>query len=1001
MSAAIHTISTHAFDDEAASVEHLVSQLGHMRALESAIMKQASTWASTIRNEGIGHGMEAFLQTYGLDTREGVALMCLAEALLRIPDSTTANRLIHDTFDSKDWREHITGDEPWLVGASSWGLWLTGKVIGGSESTITHVLKALPAKLGEPVIREALKQAMRMIGSQFVLGENIQDGLENAKSWSKKGYRFSYDILGEGARSNVQALGYVEAYREAIALIGATAKGMSLFAGPSISVKLSALHPRYSLSQRERVMAELMPRLKEILLQAKEHNITVSIDAEECNRLDIELMLFEQLFADTAFDGWNGIGFVLQAYQKRAVYVVDFLADLAKKHRRIIPVRLVKGAYWDTEVKHAQIYGLPDYPVFTRKEHTDVSYLACADKLLQYAQHFYPQFATHNARTIASIQQLAQHYGIARDQFEFQRLHGMGEKLHDMVVGDHGSRIYAPIGEHKDLLAYLIRRLLENGANTSFVNLLMDADVSLGDLLADPIARAQQKLAMPLPLPKNLYGDRKNSAGFDLGYLYKRAELEQSLSAHKNILKTFGTVDDSTPADVKKAVGDAVAAFPDWAQVSVEKRCQMVETIADLFEQYADELMALLIHEAGKTIPDAISEVREAADFCRFYAVQTRTLMATPQTLTGPTGELNQLALHPRGVFACISPWNFPLAIFVGQIVAALVMGNAVVAKPAEQTPRIAKRAVQLMHEAGIPHAVLQLVTGDGATIGSALTADARMAGVVFTGSVEVAHIINRTLAARTGSIVPFIAETGGQNCMVVDSSALIEQAVDDVILSAFGSAGQRCSALRVLYVQEEIADSLVALLNGAMQELKVNDPSLITTDIGPVIDSNAQNDLQAHIDEMKRRAKLVATAPASVHGGSFVTPHVFEIASLSQLTKEHFGPILHIRRFAASKLQQVADEINASGFGLTFGMHSRIEENIQFFLSRIHAGNRYVNRSMIGAVVGVQPFGGEGLSGTGPKAGGPFYLLKFVHERTTTINTAAIGGNVALMAGK
>jgi len=1002
--ASISAISLHAFDDENVSISHLLKVLKPIESLDAAIMAKATAWAKNVRAGGVGHGIEAFLHTYGLDTREGIALMCLAEALLRIPDAETANRLIYDTFEGKEWRDPIQGNESWIISASSWGLLLTGKVVDfghDAASGITRVLRGLTAKMGDPIIRQALKQAMRLIGAQFVLGETIAEGLEHAKPWARKGVRFSYDMLGEGARTDAQAQAYVQSYHAAIALIGASTKDMPLFAAPSISVKLSALHARYSLSQHERVFSELLPRLKTILLLAKQHNMTVSIDAEEANRLDMELMVFAEILADPDLAGWNGIGFVLQAYQKRAFHVVDFLHALAKKHQRIIPLRLVKGAYWDSEIKHAQICGLPNYPVFTYKEHTDVSYLACAHKILQHADVFYPQFATHNARTIASIQEIAARDGIANHAYEFQRLHGMGEALHAQVLETHASRIYAPIGAHKDLLAYLIRRLLENGANTSFVHLLMDPDVPMEVVLADPISQAKQQKKNALPLPMALYGDRQNSRGFDLGYLPMREQVEQALQQSAHGMNTHEALLQTTPETLGKNIGSAANAYHAWAAAAIETRCHIIEKIADRFDKNANQFIALLVHEAGKTVPDAISEVREAIDFCRYYALHARKLMAAPVTLAGPTGELNQLSLHPRGVFACISPWNFPLAIFAGQVVAALVTGNAVIAKPAEQTPDIALLAVRLMHEAGIPNGVLQLAIGKGSVIGSALTGDPRIAGVVFTGSGEVATSINRSLANRAGAIVPFIAETGGQNCMVVDSSALLEQAADDIIVSAFGSAGQRCSALRVLYVQDDIADDLLVLLSGAMAELNVGNPAEISTDVGPVIDEAAQQTLLAHIAHMKATAKYIASAPESRGLGHFVTPHMFEIGSIAALGNEVFGPILHIIRFPANAMARVADEINATGFGLTFGIHSRIEANIQLFLNRVRAGNRYVNRSMIGAVVGVQPFGGEGLSGTGPKAGGPFYLMKFLHERTASINVAAIGGNAELLAGK
>jgi RHH-type proline utilization regulon transcriptional repressor/proline dehydrogenase/delta 1-pyrroline-5-carboxylate dehydrogenase len=1000
----ISSISALAFQDEAACVQHLLDATAPLAALENEIMPRARRYAEAIRAGGAGHGMEAFLHTYSLSTREGVALMCLAEALLRIPDAKTADQLIADTFDGRDFRTQAKDSESWLVSASSWGLLLAGTVVDfGAEPGrgITHTLKGLVGKASEPVVRSALRQAMRLIGSQFVLGETIESGIKAGSAWAKKGYRFSYDILGEGARSDAQSQHYIAAYHHAIAKVGEGAAEQGLFSNPGISVKLSALHPRYSLNQRGRVLSELKPRLKEILLLAKKHHVAVSIDAEEANRLDIEMILFDELLAEPELAGWNGVGFVLQAYQKRAFHVIDFLAQLAHRHRRIIPLRLVKGAYWDSEVKHAQVMGLPGYPVFTRKEHTDLSYLACADKILANAQVFYPQFATHNARTIASIQALAERYKLTPSQFEFQRLHGMGEKLHDMLVADgYASRIYAPIGEHKDLLAYLIRRLLENGANTSFVNLLMDKNLPLEELLADPRTASQPEAPPALPLPLHLYPDRRNSAGIDTGYLHLREPLERELARQCDVAQRLGRPAEHSPQEAIQAVSQALAAFDSWSAQPAEARAAMLEKAADMLEAKRDELVALLVHEAGKTIADAISEVREAADFCRYYALHARCLLADAETLTGPTGETNRLSLHPRGVFIAISPWNFPLAIFIGQVAAALVTGNSVVAKPAEQTPIIARMAVQLLHQAGIPVDALQLVYGDG-KVGAALVADARIAGVVFTGSVEVAQHINRALAAKPGALVPLIAETGGMNAMVVDSSALLEAAVDDIVLSAFGSAGQRCSALRVLYVQEEIADSLLVLLKGAMAELNVGTPSQFAADIGPVIDADAKHMLEAHIARMKREARLIAAATASDDTGHFVTPHAFEIASMSVLEKEVFGPVLHVVRFRSGELHKVASEINASGYGLTFGLHSRIDEHIRFFSRAIRAGNLYINRSMTGAVVGVQPFGGEGLSGTGPKAGGPHYLPKFLTERTTTVNVAAIGGNLELLMKK
>jgi len=1018
-------ISARAFMDEREAVQALLKQAEALALSESSIFTPAAHMVEQVRAQQLGFGVEAFLQQYGLNTVEGVAIMCLAEALLRIPDVTTADRLIRDKFEHAHWEHYLGNSDSFFVNASSWGLMLTGKVVNVGAEAPASLLGKMANKFGEPVIREALKHAMGFIGGQFVLGEDIAEALKKSTSYTKKGFRFSYDILGEGARSDKQAMGYVTSYLHALELIGKEVQGQYLFTAPSISVKLSALHPRYSYLQADRVMQELLPRLKSILLKAKEVGIAVSIDAEESTRLDIEMQLFAAIAADPDLAGWNGLGFVLQAYQKRSVFLVDWLAQLARETKRILPLRLVKGAYWDSEVKWAQMMGLPGYPVYTRKEHTDLSYLVCAEKILRQAQYFYPQFATHNARTIVTIQQQAKRHKVTPQQFEFQRLHGMGESLHEQLLPEYASRIYAPVGEHKDLLAYLIRRLLENGANSSFVHLLMDKETKLETLLADPVAACRVHEGAPdpaIPLPINLYRHPalqaqdpsvsrldpavkpqddeiegwKNSCGSDLG---NRAMVEQLQKEVRPYLsKPMATVADATSEQVSQALQRGQAAFQKWQRVSVENRVALLEKMADAFEEHRAELIALCIKEAGKTWADAIAEIREAADFCRYYAMQARRQFQ-PEIMQGPTGESNRLSLHPRGVFACISPWNFPLAIFTGQVVAALVTGNCVIAKPAEQTPRIAMRAVELMHGAGVPKDVLQLLCGDGAVVGAALVKDPRIAGVVFTGSVETAQIINRSLAARSGAIVPLIAETGGLNAMVVDSSALLEQAVDDIVLSAFGSAGQRCSALRLLFVQEDIADALLELLQGAMKELRVGDPALLSTDIGPVIDADACAMLKAHIGEMEKNAKMIAQVNLKDGvSGFFVAPHAFEIGSADKLQKEIFGPVLHVVRFKAEQLQQVAETINAAGYGLTFGLHSRIEDHVQFFTQHVQAGNMYVNRSMIGATVGVQPFGGEGLSGTGPKAGGPNYLLRFVTERSITVNTAAIGGNLALL---
>ncbi len=994
-------LSEQAFLSEPQAVEKLLPDLSFLELLESRVYEQAESFITAIRAGDRKQGIEVFLKEYGLDSEEGIAIMCLAEALLRIPDATTADRLIQSTFEEAQWEKHLGHSNSWLVNASSWGLLLTGKVVQLTqpEDSPISIVSKLVGKLGEPVIREALKAAMRHIGAQFVLGESIGAALRNSADLEMQGFCFSYDMLGEGARSHAQAEHYLNAYLQAIEHIAAHTKKHPDAAASSLSVKLSGLHPRYQLLQHERVMDELLPRLKKIARCAMEHDVFVSIDAEESTRLDINILVFTRLFADPDFAGWNGIGFVVQAYQKRAYYLIDYLAELAKRHNKHMPIRLVKGAYWDSEIKAAQLAGLPDYPVFTRKEHTDISYLACAGKILAATDSFYPQFATHNARTICAIITMARHYGVADDAFEFQRLHGMGEDLFAHIVHDYRCRIYAPVGQHKDLLAYLIRRLLENGANTSFVHLLMDDTTPLEVLLQDPMgkARAMEFLPNPLiPLPAHLYGaTRKNSSGIDFGNLAMCERLSAAVAA--NIFSEQPEV--TNIADVDTLLANSSKALVSWQHTSLPKHADMLDRVADIMSENQHQLIAMLTSEAQKTIADAVAEVREAIDFCRYYASQARVVLK-PETLQGVTGESNILTLHPRGIFVCISPWNFPLAIFTGQIAAALVTGNSVIAKPAEQTPGIAAFMVKLFHEAGIPTHALQLAVGDGA-LGAALVQHPDIAGVCFTGSVETAQHINHTLAARSGSIIPFIAETGGQNCMVVDSSALLETAVDDIVLSAFGSAGQRCSALRVLYVQEDIADELIALLQGAMAELSVGNPAQFATDIGPVIDKQAQRQLLEHINTLKKTSALLASVPCHDDTAAhFVPPHAFEIDSIEQLTQEYFGPVLHIIRFAANNLQAVVDAINSTGYGLTFGIHSRISDNIEFFRTRIHAGNIYVNRSMIGATVGVQPFGGEGLSGTGPKAGGPYYLLRFTTERTTSTNTAAIGGNVSLLAG-
>ncbi len=1006
-----HRISAAAFEDEADVLRRLADSLPRYEKLIPRIAADAEKIVIKLRKEGTGHGVEAFLQEYGLNTKEGIAIMSLAEALLRIPDSHTADDLIRDKFDGREWDKHLGKSESLLVNASSWGLLLTGKVLEFSTpegEKAGMMLRKLVGRLGEPTVRESLRQAVRYIGTQFVMGTNIHEAMLRAKPAHRKGYMMSYDILGEGARTQKQADKYFDEYFKALKAIAKNTQSTQ----PSLSIKLSALHPKYLTAKYDRLERELLPKLKQLCEFAKTDRIIISIDAEESSRLDIHMKLFEALVMDADFKGLDTIGFVLQAYQKRAFEVVEWLKDLHHRSGNRIPVRLVKGAYWDTEIKLAQQLGLEGYPVFTRKANTDLSYLACAESMLEAKNVFYPQFASHNAYTLAAIREMATDAGWKKGEYEFQRLHGMGEKLYDQILGDIPCRVYAPVGEHKDLLAYLIRRLLENGANSSFVNQLMDETFPIEVLLADPLEKIRNRQfgSHPdIPLPKDIYGDRQNPKGYDVGnvaHLYHLAEMIQSPTISNTngaeILNpathdVVGHIPFADKNEIDAAIQRANAAQPSWDKRFVGERAKILENAALLMEQNEAELLSLCVYEAGKTIGDAVAELREAIDFCRYYTNQARATMLA-KVLPGPTGESNELHLYGRGTFICISPWNFPLAIFIGQVVAALVTGNAVIAKPAEQTPLIARRAVELLHEAGVPKDILTLMVGEGATIGQSLVEHPAISGVCFTGSVAVAQKINQTLAARKGAILPLIAETGGQNCMIVDSTALLEQAVDDAILSAFGSAGQRCSAMRVLMVQEEIADEMLEMLIAAMDELVVGNPAEIATDVGPVVDMRARDNLLKHIATMQSKGRILKKLDLPNLHGSFVAPHLIELESLDELESEHFGPILHVIRFKADELEQLPARINATGFGLTFGLHSRIEDHWELMQRHIKAGNIYINRNMTGAVVGVQPFGGEGLSGTGPKAGGPHYLHRFVTERTITINTAAIGGNLDLL---
>jgi RHH-type proline utilization regulon transcriptional repressor/proline dehydrogenase/delta 1-pyrroline-5-carboxylate dehydrogenase len=982
--------------DEADAVQWLLAQGASANA--DAYMLAHRLVSSVREKRTRSSGVDALMHEFSLSSEEGVALMCLAEALLRIPDSETADRLIADKISKGDWKKHL-GESPSLfVNAATWGLLITGKLVStNSEKNLGSAITRLIAKGGEPLIRKGVDMAMRMLGNQFVTGQTIDEALKNSRENETRGYRYSYDMLGEAALTESDAKNYYASYESAIHAIGRASNGRGIKDGPGISIKLSALHPRYSRAQYDRVIGELLPRVRSLVLLAKQYNIGINIDAEEADRLEISLDLLEALAFDPDLAGFEGIGLVVQAYQKRCPFVIDYLVDLAKRSGRKFMVRLVKGAYWDAEIKRAQVEGMPGYPVYTRKVYTDVSYLTCARKLLAASDILYPQFATHNAHSLSVIYTWAKADGI--QNYEFQCLHGMGETLYDQVVGadklGKACRIYAPVGSHETLLAYLVRRLLENGANSSFVNQIVDESVAIDTLLADPFEQARAEGGKPHPaiaLPLQMFGaGRKNSAGLDLVNENTLRAIADGLAQqrkHSAVPLVAGPVESSQPAnivnpavssdivglvreasrtDVDTALSAASAFAPQWEATGVATRAAMLERTADLFEQNGPELMALAVREAGKSLPNAIAELREAVDFLRYYAVEVR----------------ESAAAAALGPVSCISPWNFPLAIFTGQVAAALAAGNVVLAKPAEQTPLIAHRAVELFHEAGVPVAALQLLPGRGEVVGAALTSDARVKGVIFTGSTEVAQLINRTLAARAekeGTDIPLVAETGGQNALIVDSSALPEQVVQDVLSSAFDSAGQRCSALRVLFLQEDIADKTIKMLKGAMLELRVGTPDRLSTDIGPVIDAEAQRNLLAHIERMRATARghFALELPASLTAhGTFVPPTVLEIGSLAELKHEVFGPVLHIVRYRRADLPQVIDTINATGYGLTLGVHSRIDETIGFVVERAHVGNIYVNRNIVGAVVGVQPFGGEGKSGTGPKAGGPLYLKR------------------------
>jgi RHH-type proline utilization regulon transcriptional repressor/proline dehydrogenase/delta 1-pyrroline-5-carboxylate dehydrogenase len=962
---------------------------------EQRIDRVASRLIEAIRtNDDPLGGVEDMLREFALSTKEGLALMVLAEALLRVPDARTADRFIEDKLGEGDFIHHETRSSAFLVNASAWALGLSARVIQPGE-TPQGTIGRLAKRLGAPAVRAATRQAMRLMGSHFVLGETIEAALERVQAPTSS--RYSFDMLGEGARTAADAQRYFNSYTTAIDAIGRSAGGRPLPERPGISVKLSALHPRFEAVSQARVMAELVPRLIELARQAKGYDLNFTVDAEEADRLELSLDVIAAAFADTSLKGWDGFGLAIQAYQKRAADVIAWIDALALAQARRMMVRLVKGAYWDTEVKRAQERGLHGYPVFTRKAMTDLNYVDGAKRLLGLRPRIFPQFATHNALTVATVLELSG----GESGFEFQRLHGMGEALYARLSEDHPKlawRTYAPVGSHRDLLAYLVRRLLENGANSSFVALAADDTVPVKTLLRRPaeiIGSAGEAHHPKIPLPRDLLPQRINSRGIEFGERTALNKLVAEVARAK--IPTKGSIADASAAEAERAVATARAGFPAWSATHATERTAMLEKAADLLETRRAHFMALLQQEGGKTLDDALSELREATDFCRYYAAEGRKLFGAGEAMPGPTGESNELRLRGRGVFIAISPWNFPLAIFIGQVTAALTAGNSVVAKPAEQTPLVAAEAIKLLHEAGVPISALQFVAGDGA-IGAVLTAHPDIAGVVFTGSTEVARAINRALAAKDGPIVPLIAETGGINAMIADATALPEQVADDVVTSAFRSAGQRCSALRLLFVQDDVADRMIEMIAGAARELRIGDPADPSTHIGPVIDPEAKARLDAHIARMTKQARVHFAGHAPQ--GNFVAPHIFELRDARELTEEVFGPVLHVVRYGADKFESVLQSIERTGYGLTLGIHSRIDDMADAVIARLQIGNIYVNRNMIGAVVGVQPFGGFGLSGTGPKAGGPHYLARFATEQTVTINTAAAGGNAALLSG-
>ncbi|MCA4774287.1 bifunctional proline dehydrogenase/L-glutamate gamma-semialdehyde dehydrogenase PutA [Wolbachia endosymbiont of Mansonella perstans] len=1022
--------------DEKSCVRYLVEKAELSADSKNRIYNIAKQVVEKIKGNKLDI-IDSFMQQYSLSNDEGIALMCLAESLLRIPDDYTIDELIKDKIANQEWSKHLGRSSSLFVNASTWSLMIGSSILRTSEEDpkFYHAISRLLKNLGEPVIRKAVKQAMLMLGKYFIVGENIEEALESVKSDDHGKFLCSFDMLGEAARTAENAEEYFYSYMHSIKAIGESTDTNDCFKSHGVSIKLSALHPRYEFCQFGNIAEELKTKVLELCHEAKKYNISLCINAEESERLEMSLVLFEQLRLDESLSEWEGLGLTVQAYQKRALSVLDFVEDVAIRSKRKIMVRLVKGEYWDSEIKHTQELGLSGYPVFTRKSYTDVCYLACAQKLLSKASHFYPCFGTHNAYTFATIIELADknHPG-----FEFQRLHGMGKGLYDYVMSELATsincRIYAPVGKHSNLLPYLIRRLLENGANSSFVHQINDSKVKVEELVSDSLEKAKSLEYEPhpnIPLPQDIFGEeRKNSLGMDISDSVTVSQFASDIKEFSERKWKVGPIIDGdslfdsteftevvNPAHLENVIGEvsnttsdqalsalkiAHSAFAKWHNISAEERAKHLERAADLLEERMKEMIYILIVEAGKTLSDAIAEVREAVDFLRYYAMIAKNELNNWKRLPGPTGEDNFIFFEGKGVFLCISPWNFPLAIFIGQIAAALAAGNSVLAKPAEQTPIIAYEAVKILHKAGIPKDVLHLIPGNGQYLGGTLIPDNRISGVAFTGLTQAAQMINRMLASRDGPIVPLIAETGGLNAMIVDSSALLEQVTVDVLVSAFRSAGQRCSALRVLFIQEDIAEKQIKMICDAVQELRVGDPIQLSTDIDPIIDKASIDMLNSHTEKMSRYkdSSLLSKVPMNInsHNGYFFPPYIYEIQKISQLKQEVFGPILHIIRFDKSQLNEVISDINSTGYGLTFSLQSRIQSQIDLISKKISVGNVYINRNQIGAAVGIQPFGGRGLSGTGPKAGGPHYLQRFSTEKVVSVNTTAFGGNTTLM---